>query len=1333
MSVYQIIKKVKEKGIHLSIENGKLKISAAKGVFSDEIIEDIKKNKEALIRLLSQSNYEPIPVAKSSESYPLSYSQSVFWILNQLGHKDTTHNITSVFRCEGVLNISSLEMAFKKMIVRHEVLRTIFKENQKGIPAQFILPKDETSFKIIHHNIENSNHTEKEIHDTLHTEITSKFNLSTGPLFRVSTISINTSETILCCVFNHIIVDGWSMFLIMKETLKFYDEIEAQTETNLTPLEVQYKDYAVWQKNRLETEKGVFQKEYWKKKLGETIPVLNLPSFKERPKVKTYNGSTTTSFFKKGLLKKINTFSAQQNTTVFTVLIAVLNALFNRYTGDEDIIIGTLVAGREHPDLENQIGMYANMLALRTAFKNENSFLELVEIQKESLLNDFENQNYPFNKLLSDLSIKRDLSRSALFDVVAIFQNQDSVTGTTELENESLKIAAYEKLKTASSQVDLKFDFLEDNGELRLRIEYNTDVYDASFIQKLVQHLQNCLENVLDFPNQLISNIDFLSLEEKEELSNFGKKTTVSEFAETTVSNPKTMILSDKFMEQSIGVYGKVYIQTAVSDSENDLAFIENPIQEGTFLIDSGKKGRWLPDGTIEYLEEKISEPQPVSKSLDTLHIISSYTVAPLAGKLEWFLDEFAQPHPIKLGKYNQVFQEFIALNDNNAENAKSILVVLNRFEDYLVGEEKHAENFQAKLDQVYEDLLKVITHQSQTSTIIMVFSHANENLYDQKIVDYIHLLNKKSIKALAELGNIHCIHLENPKNELPSLQVFDDLTEEMGHIPFTETFFYTIAQRINRVLWGLKSKNCKVIALDCDHTLWEGVCGESNVNDLVISEGHKLLQQFMIQKYKEGFLLVLLSKNNESAVWDVFENHPDMLLTKEHLVGWKINWDSKAGNIQQLAEELNLGLESFAFVDDNPLECHLMMEENPEVLTLELPKKPEHFDEFLQHVISFDKQKVSKEDTLRTEMYKTEKTRIASRKKLNLEDFLKSLKLELSFNHVNDAQIDRVAQLTHRTNQFSLNGIRKNNKEVIDFIKEKDNACFVINVRDKFGTYGLVGAILVSLKGETLFIENFMLSCRVLGRAVEETIITILKQKYAQSNCKLIVAKYIDTKKNVPIHDFLIKNTWMPFDQDNTSGYKIAMKDVSEHTDYITSYLDQELPLLATKKSTITIEKDTVNNHSVTEAIQENKKETWLWEKNLINESELFHKQTYKALEYANLGFLKKLEAYAFELDSDQYNEFENKLISFFKILLNVREVTITDRFFDLGGNSINATQLVSKIYQEFDVKLDLVYIFNNNTIQEMSEHIKEQKEIASITQEEFIDDMDSYKEIEF
>jgi amino acid adenylation domain-containing protein len=511
----EIIYKLLSLGVQLKIIDGNLKVNAPKGVLTNELLEEIKEHKAYLISLIS-SNIS-VPKAKVMESYSLTPTQYFMWFTHEYLGGNKAYNITSTLKLSGKLNSGLLEKAFQHVIARHESLRTSFRKNQSDEIQQYILTEEQIEFKLQTVALENS--SVEQLHKQIKQEYQKSFDLKKDLLLSATLLKRNEDEHILLFVLHHIIGDGWSLQILTREVMLVYNSLASNEEIKLSELSIQYKDYSEWFNVKLVSSEYIGKLEYWKQQFETNSPVLNLVPGK-RPVMKTYNGCIRHHEFSKQFLVELNVFGKEQQMTLFMLLLGGLNGLFSRYTGQTDITLGTTVAGREHSDLENQIGLYSNALPIRTQFKKEDSFLGLMQKQKQALIKAYENKEYPFTALVNQLSLPKDQSRSPLFDIMVLLQNHQGLEINDQKGIDGIVASEYNEIERGVSQLDISFVFVENEKGLSLSVEYNTDIYEENFIDSLLNHFEAFVNAGLRKPEQAINAIEIVSPAEKSKLLN---------------------------------------------------------------------------------------------------------------------------------------------------------------------------------------------------------------------------------------------------------------------------------------------------------------------------------------------------------------------------------------------------------------------------------------------------------------------------------------------------------------------------------------------------------------------------------------------------------------------------------------------------------------------------------------------------------------------------------------------------------------------------------------------------------------------------------------------
>ncbi len=352
--------------------------------------------------------------------------------------------------------------------------------------------------------------------------------------------------------------------------------------------------------------------------------------------------------------------------------------------------------------------------------------------------------------------------------------------------------------------------------------------------------------------------------------------------------------------------------------------------------------------------------------------------------------------------------------------------------------------------------------------------------------------------------------------------EYYDPVRDAMGHIPYTPRFFSVMSSILVRHLHVMNRAPYKVIALDCDNTLWAGVVGEDGAEGIDIRPEFRALQQFMLRQKESGMLLCLVSKNSEDDVRRVFDTRPDMVLKWEDIAGYQINWEPKSNNLQALSNFFNLSLDSFIFLDDSPVECAEVRAHCPAVLTLQLPA-PADIPTFIQHIWAFDHERQTAEDSQRTAFYQQMAKREQFRQGVSsFADFIDGLALDIRIADAQAADVKRMSQMTQRTNQFNFvkNVLTVSDVEALS--NADDAGCLVVRVADRFGDYGLCGLLIVSAQETALKMDTFLLSCRVMGRGVEHAMMAALGQEAEKRGKPVVEVTFVPSAKNRPAEQFL-------------------------------------------------------------------------------------------------------------------------------------------------------------------------------------------------------------------
>ncbi|NET03602.1 MAG: FkbM family methyltransferase [Symploca sp. SIO2B6] len=610
-----------------------------------------------------------------------------------------------------------------------------------------------------------------------------------------------------------------------------------------------------------------------------------------------------------------------------------------------------------------------------------------------------------------------------------------------------------------------------------------------------------------------------------------------------------------------------------------------------------------------------------------------------------------------------------------------------------------------AKIEQNVQDLgnaLRSTASRLTTPYLICLCPASPTALADSKRSILYQQMERLLASYLDGVSGMYLLKSSELSASYPVSTYYDPHGDEFGHVPYTPAFYTALGTAIARKIHAIKSAPYKVIVLDCDQTLWKGVCGEDGVDGIEIDPPRKALQEFMVAQHDSGMLICLCSKNNQEDVWAVFEQRSEMPLKREQIVQARINWQPKSENIKSLAQELNLGLDSFIFVDDNPLECAEVQANCPAVLTLELPSEPNQIPQFLEHVWAFDHLKTTEEDKQRTALYQQNIERESFRKEaLTFKDFLTGLGLEVKIAPIAGHTLARVSQLTQRTNQFNLTTIRRSESKIQQLCESGKLECLTVEVSDRFGDYGLVGVLLFEMGADAIKVDTFLLSCRALGRGVEHQMLAKLGTIAKERGLSWIDVSYIPTQKNQPALDFL-DAVGISCKQQLGEGwlFKFPVNLAAELT-----YSPEVTESVNNSPSNPKAKHSEVNRQRQTLAIQQIATQLW--------DSE----QILKLIES------QKHRIRPPELESQfvaASNQLEEKLVKIWSEVLSIEQVGIYDNFFELGGTSLLMVQVFSKL-QAIDSNISLVDLYKYPTINAQANYLRQKSDSQGQEQETF------------
>ncbi len=466
------------------------------------------------------SQVPPIRAVPHDRDLPLSFAQQRLWFLDHLEPGSPLYNVAAAVRLTGPLDVIAFGQSLNEIVQRHEALRTVI-ATVDGRPVQVIAP--ELALHLPVDDLQHLPQTEREQQALLLAgeEARRPFDLSRGPLLRIRLLRLGDDDHIVVLTMHHIISDGWSMGVLIREIATCYQAFSTGAgRPSLPALPVQYADFSVWQQEWLSPKGDVEQGEvletqlaYWKRQLSGSSPMLELPADRPRPSVQSFCGATYPFTFPKRLSEGIKTLAQQQGGTLFMVLLAAFQTLLHRYTGQDDICVGTPIANRNRAEIEGLIGFFVNTLVMRADFSGDPCFRELLKQVREMALGAYAHQDLPFEKLVDALQPERDMSHTPLFQVMFVLQNAP----TQVLELQGLTLSPM-RLDTGVATFDLTLTVEEEADGLDCAFEYNTDLFDATTIVRMTGHFQTLLEGIVANPDQRISMLPLLTEAERQQV-----------------------------------------------------------------------------------------------------------------------------------------------------------------------------------------------------------------------------------------------------------------------------------------------------------------------------------------------------------------------------------------------------------------------------------------------------------------------------------------------------------------------------------------------------------------------------------------------------------------------------------------------------------------------------------------------------------------------------------------------------------------------------------------------------------------------------------------------
>src|SRR5688572_21903477 len=508
---------------------------ALRELFEEPTVAGFAERVEAALRAGAGGSAPPIRRVERREEMVLSFAQQRLWFIEQLRPGSAIYNMLNPVRLSGPLNVAALEATLTEIVKRHEMLRTTFRE-VAGQAVQVIQPAAPVPLQLI--DLSELPEREAELEELVQREGQQPFDLNAGPLLRATLIKLDSEEHVVLLTMHHIVSDGWSMGVLTREVAALYRAFVNRETARLPELPVQYADFATWQREWLQGEVLAQQVAYWREQLAGAPAVLELPVDHPRPAVQSHRGARQSFTLPDELKQRLEELSRREGVTLFMTLLGAWQTLLMRYSGQQDIVVGTTIAGRNRRETENLIGFFVNTLVLRTDVSGNPSFRELLKRVREAALGAYAHQDLPFEKLVEELQPVRSMSHTPFFQVMFGLEN---------MPREALQLPGLElslvQQQTETAHFDLSLGMAETSAGLGGILEYNTEIFERETIARMGVHYRQLLEAIVADPEQRVSEVSLLTAAEEHYLREEVNDTT-REFA--------TELLTHELFEQQV-------------------------------------------------------------------------------------------------------------------------------------------------------------------------------------------------------------------------------------------------------------------------------------------------------------------------------------------------------------------------------------------------------------------------------------------------------------------------------------------------------------------------------------------------------------------------------------------------------------------------------------------------------------------------------------------------------------------------------------------------------------------------------------------------------------
>lgn len=1292
-------------------------------------------SRDTLATLSERYNLKPDTVA---DLYPVTPLQHGMLFETQLNPGAGVNILQMDCTIAGPLSMDAWRNAWQLLVDRHSVFRTDFINWQGDTPLQRVHSEIDVPWIYEDWSDRSEKKQQYDYGVLLEQERTYQFDFSAVPLMRM--VLVKLSDEVHKFIWNrhHSLMDGWSSARVLEEVMTAYEFIKADQPTRLPPV-VDYRNYVQWlRERRAATDDG----DYWRRYLkgfNQHTPITRQDSWlvgRNADKADSIEQQLPDS-----LSKQIQRFARQHHYTSGLLLQAAWGILLSRFSGQSDVVFGSVVSGRPPAvsGVESIVGPCINTVPTRMLVNLERTVHNLIEALQRS---NTEREDYAYTPLNDIQQLSSLPAGEPLFASLFVVQNFVTDSQRKQLEKDRTRSTVELKIAPTSYKISYPLTCFMTMGEhYSARLYYDADCMDPAVVKAFGQgmvdiltllvgeNMQGIADYKLDCPSlgqlryQAQSSVtDSTAKASKCKVHHIGIACQDIQqgikFVEDTYEVTATSaVVYDPFqdahlcmletahgigielvsgpqvqglIQQSVILYHTCF---EVTDFE---AEIEVYRAQGCMLVLPPKPAILFdnrrvcflqtPIGLVELLEAvevDVRDAAPVAVKKVPVCVAATFTPELVEEPIDFWLHRLSMQAEVKVAPYGQLFQQLLDETSLIRHNHYGINVILIKLDDWF-GTAKTEQSIIAAVESNVEEFILALTQvkQGKSAPVLVVLTPLAPHLLENPLLaDWSAGQHQSITKRLAKIDDVHVLNHQQVTDWYPVVDYYDATTEKLAHIPYTEPYQHALGASVCRYYHAITRPPFKVIVLDCDNTLWGGEVGEVGPEGIVLDKGFLALQRKVVELIEQGMVLCLCSKNEATDVFEVFEKRNEMILTRDKVVAHRISWNAKSDGIKSMAEELNLGLDSFIFVDDDDVQCAEVAMHCPQVTVVQTPADSTDIAEWLNQVWAFDQLGGGSVTTGRTRLYRQNQEREVARDQFDsLQGFIGSLQMDIQVNDINDEDLPRVSELLLRTNQFNFTTRRHSRTDLTRWLADGSMLGMTVKVTDRFGDYGLVGVALYQITDGLLDVDSVLLSCRALGRGVEHHLLREIGARALAAGADTVQLSYDPTAKNTPARDFL----------NEVLGTQITAEDApSRHqfsADVVASVEFKPKANTKQPKAGSCTEKAA----PITAIGGDNKLfDTIARTLNSID----------RIVASAN-GGSKERQVKRPEVYRTPENEVEQYLAKLWSDLLFVEDVGLDDHFFELGGHSLIATRVLSQVCNQYSVELPLATLFESPTL---------------------------------